>query len=169
MLVYLYYASFSCYNERVCEGNDMILDYTIKQFNDINVLSEADKLLLPHVNCCERILLSSDVMLNLSLSEDVLIMAKGFGGGMKIESVCGAITGSVMVLSHYFRNHTQLSDIIVDYFDLFNKNHEVINCNDLKEQYYDETYGCQNVMLKAAKVLDDIIFQYTQSEVLNEQ
>lgn len=147
----------------------MIYSQIRSEFETINGLDEKTKELLPHVNCCERILRCSDTVLELSLSDDVFVLAQVFGGGMKIESVCGALTGSIMTLSKYFVNHDLLNEIIVDYFNMFNNEYKVMNCNELKDRYYDDVYGCQNVMLKAAKVLDRTVLKYTQSEVIDEQ
>ncbi len=54
-------------------------------------------------NCAEVILRSMNDYYDLSMSEDELKMAAGFGGGMKVGSVCGILTGAVMGLSRIYR------------------------------------------------------------------
>jgi len=138
-------------------------------FIEFNDLSENEKEKLPHINCCERVLLGSNISLNLNLNEDVFTTAKGFGGGMKIESVCGALTGSIMAMSHYYKEQDNLSEIIQTFFAKFELLHGTHMCDRLKDVYYDDLTGCQNVMIKAADVFDDILNQYPRNEVKNEQ
>ena len=54
------------------------------------------------LNCAEKILYGASWAYNLKLSPEALKLAAGFGGGMGVESTCGAITGGVMVLSHLY-------------------------------------------------------------------
>ena len=67
------------------------------------------------LNCSETILKAANISYNMKLDKTALKLAAGFGGGMGIESTCGALTGAVMVLSHLFvteRGHE--SDYIRD-------------------------------------------------------
>src|SRR5690554_169748 len=53
-------------------------------------------------NCAEKILYGANKVYNLGLDKKALKLSAGFGGGMGIESVCGALTAAVMVLSHIY-------------------------------------------------------------------
>lgn len=50
-------------------------------------------------NCAESILKALRDQLNLSLNDDQLAMATGFGGGMGAGCACGALTGAIMAVS----------------------------------------------------------------------
>ena len=54
------------------------------------------------LNCAETILYAANEEYNLGLDKTALKIAAGFGGGMGIDSVCGALTGGIMVLSVLF-------------------------------------------------------------------
>ena len=51
------------------------------------------------LNCAETILYAANDAYRLGLDKNALKMAAGFGGGMGIDSVCGALTGGIMVLT----------------------------------------------------------------------
>lgn len=55
-----------------------------------------------NLNCAEKILYASNEAYNLGLDKKALKLSAGFGGGMAIESVCGALTGAIMVLGCLF-------------------------------------------------------------------
>lgn len=51
-----------------------------------------------NMNCCERILYGANRAYNLGLKKEDMRIASAFGGGMGVGTVCGAISGSLMVL-----------------------------------------------------------------------
>lgn len=135
----------------------MISVIMAETFDVYNEKSEDEKANIPHVNCCEHMLMASHRSFNEKLPPEVLALAKGFGGGMKIKSVCGALTGGVMSLSKFYHEASFLEVAIQDFFKTFENKYETIHCDLLKERHYDERIGCQKVMLMAAEVLDEII------------
>lgn len=113
-------------------------------------------------NCAEKILNGANKAYNLNLSKETLKLAAGFGAGMGIESTCGALTGSVMVLSHLFvkeRGHEgpRIKELTKELFATFEEKMGSIVCAPLKKDYRTEELGCKNVILAAAEVLDGII------------
>ena len=54
------------------------------------------------LNCAKKIVYGANHVYNMGLSPQALKLAAGFGGGMGIESVCGTLTGGVMVLSNLY-------------------------------------------------------------------
>ena len=54
------------------------------------------------LNCAETILYGANEAYNLGLERETMKLAAGFGGGMAIEDLCGALTGSIMVLGKLF-------------------------------------------------------------------
>lgn len=61
-------------------------------------------------NCAEKILYGANKAYNLGLTREALKLSAGFGGGMGIESVCGALTAACMVLSHKYVNNVAHED-----------------------------------------------------------
>ena len=146
----------------------MIQKILEEKFKVLNQLTEEEKSEIPHVNCCEHILIGGNDFLELGLSKDNLSIAKGFGGGMKIESTCGALTGAIMVLSLYLNDEEKLNQGIHDFFEMFNKKyHDSIDCKPLKDAYRHEKFGCQPVILMAANILDSVLVKY-RKQVINE-
>lgn len=113
-------------------------------------------------NCAEKILNGANQAYGLNLPAEALKLAAGFGGGMGIEHTCGALTGSVMVLSHMFvkqRGHesTRIKELTQEFFSTFEKKMGSIICAPLKKDYRTEELGCTNVIVAAAEVLDAIV------------
>jgi len=113
------------------------------------------------LNCAESILYGGNQAYELGLDESSLNLAAGFGGGMGIEATCGALTGSIMVLSSLFvedRAHdSRIYDIDEKFLREFEEKMGSIDCTPLKEGYRSEKRGCRDVILAAAEVLDDVL------------
>lgn len=114
------------------------------------------------LNCAEKILYGSNEVYNLGLDKEALKLAAGFGGGMAVESACGALTGSIMVLSKLFvKDNAHESDKIkkltTEFLDRYKSEMGNIDCKPLKENYRSPSSGCDKVILKAAENLDYII------------
>ena len=113
-------------------------------------------------NCAEKILYGANEVYNLSLPKEALKLSAAFGGGMGIESTCGALTGAVMVLSSMYvediaHESKEIKDLTTKLFEEFEKEMESIQCKELKAKYRKEDIGCKNIILAAAKALDKII------------
>jgi C_GCAxxG_C_C family probable redox protein len=114
------------------------------------------------LNCAETILYGANIVYQLGLDGGDLKVAAGFGGGMAIESVCGALTGAIMVLGRLFveeRAHesSRIKDLTQELFDSYTEEMGSIYCAPLKEAHRTETLKCRIVILKAAEILDGII------------
>lgn len=115
-----------------------------------------------NLNCAEKILYGSNKAYNLGLEPEALKLAAGFGGGMVIESICGVLTGGIMVLGKLFKPESvedkeKFKEIIKDYLEAYRKKMGEIDCSPLKDRYRTEEEGCQHVIVKAAEVLEEII------------
>ncbi len=118
------------------------------------------------LNCAEQILQGANEAYGLGLDEDHLKVAAGFGGGMAIESVCGALTAAIMVLGRLYvqeRAHesSRIKDLTQELFELYSKEMGSIHCAPLKENYRTPEGKCQTVILKAAEILDGIVKRET--------
>ncbi len=121
------------------------------------------------LNCAETILYGANEAYKLGLGGEALKMAAGFGGGMAIESVCGALTGSIMVLGRLFveeRAHKspRLKELIKELLVRYREEMGSIQCDVLKESYRTEEKKCREVIEKAALVLDEVIATGGQRE-----
>ncbi len=114
------------------------------------------------LNCAETILYAANQVYHLDLNSDSLKLAAAFGGGMGIESVCGVLAGSLMVLGRLFiketaHKHPEIKELSKELFNTFQKEMGDILCKPLKDNYRTEEKKCREVILKGAEVLDKII------------
>jgi len=113
-------------------------------------------------NCAEKILYGANEVYNLGLDKKALKLSAGFGGGMGIGSVCGALTASVMVLSHLFveeKSHesTKIKKLSKQLLDKYEKEMGSIDCRPLMIAHRTKEIKCKNVIVVAARILDEII------------
>ncbi len=114
------------------------------------------------LNCAEKILYGANEAYHLGLTPEALRIASGFGGGMAIGSVCGALTAAIMVLGILFvKDRAHESDKIKiltqELFDTYQDQMGDIDCTPLKNHYRREDIKCRYVIAKAAAALDTII------------
>src|SRR5680860_1114595 len=114
------------------------------------------------LNCAETILYGANQVYHLNLTPDSLKLSAAFGGGMAIESVCGALTGSLMVLGRLFvpevaHKHPEIKELSKDLFNDFGKEMGGILCKPLKDKYHTEEKKCREVIMRAAEILDKIV------------
>jgi len=114
------------------------------------------------LNCAETILYAANDVYKLGLDKSALKMAAGFGGGMYIGSVCGALTGGIMVISRLFvkdRAHVSpcLKGLVEEFLHRYCQKMGDINCSYLKEEHHNNEVRCLNVIKEAGIVLDDIV------------
>ncbi len=81
-----------------------------------------------HYNCAQAVIVPFAE--DAGMTEDAAYnVAANFGAGMKMASVCGAITGGLMVLGLFGLDNAQ---IIASYYQQLKNNHEgLIDCGNL--------------------------------------
>jgi C_GCAxxG_C_C family probable redox protein len=114
------------------------------------------------MNCSESLLRAGNDRYELALEEKSLRTAAPFGAGMAIESVCGALTGALMVLANLFVEHRaheseRVKEITADFLRGFEQEHGSMICRELKEQYHDDELSCAGVVRRAAAFLEAFI------------
>lgn len=114
------------------------------------------------LNCAEKLLYGANWAYNLHLSPESLKLAAGFGGGMGIESSCGAMTGAIMVLSHLFveRNSHEsdrIKKVEAKFITAFRQQLGALDCKELKAAHRTEQEKCNKIIFLAGKLLDEII------------
>lgn len=116
----------------------------------------------PAFSCSEKMLRGANEAYLLGLDEKALRLASGFGRGMGLELVCGALTGGVMVLSELFvkeRAHEseRIKRLTSEFLERYSDEMGDIDCKPLRAAYHDDIAKCREVILKAAFVLDEIV------------
>lgn len=116
------------------------------------------------LNCAETILYGANQVYGLGLPKDCLRLSAAFGGGMAIESVCGVVTASLMVLGYLFvkdnaHQNPEIKELNRELFDRVTKELGDFNCQPLKDQYRTEEKKCYYVILKGAEILDDMVIR----------
>lgn len=115
-------------------------------------------------NCAETILYAANEEYSMNLTKETLKTMSAFGGGMAIESVCGAITGALAVISILFtieRAHEseRVKNLTKEFFYKFYEILETNNCAELKAKYRDEEKRCWKMIEAASIILDEIIIR----------
>lgn len=116
------------------------------------------------LNCAETMIYAANEEYDMNLSKETLKTMAAFGGGMAIESVCGAITGSLAVLSILFtrdRGHEseRVKNLTKEFFAEYQQQLNTYNCDELKAEYRNENERCWIMIEKAAETLDKIIIR----------
>ena len=114
------------------------------------------------LNCTEAMVYSANEEYGLNLDKKALKMASGFGGGMGIESVCGALTGGIMVLGVLFTKEKaheseRVKTLEKEFLSRYKDKMGDILCKPLKEKHHNDEVRCLNVIKEAGVILDDIV------------
>jgi len=117
-----------------------------------------------NLNCAETMLYAADEEYNMNLSKETLKTMAAFGGGMGVESVCGAITGSLAALSILFtieKGHEsdRNKNLSKEFFQKFRAELGTDNCAILKEKYKNDELRCTTMIETAAKILDEMVIR----------
>ena len=117
-------------------------------------------------NCSETILHSGNEYYGLGLHEEDMRMLSGFGSGMYSGSTCGALVGSVAVLSKLIvktKAHDHLDElrpIISSCCRNFRAAFEAQDCKDIRPRFHSKETRCLNTCLLAAEVLEKTASSY---------
>jgi C_GCAxxG_C_C family probable redox protein len=114
------------------------------------------------LNCAETILWGANAVYGLGLDHNALRLAAGFGGGMGVESTCGALTGAVMVLGRLFtrqRGHDspRVKELCARFLTAYRERMGSSDCAPLKARYRTEERKCREVVLQAALLLEELL------------
>jgi len=119
------------------------------------------------LNCAEVMIYAANDEYNMNLKSETLKTMSSFGGGMGIESVCGAVTGSLAVIGILFtkeRAHEseRVKNLCKEFFQKFEAKLGTNNCTKLKAEYRKEDIGCRVMIETAAEILDEIVIRELQ-------
>ena len=113
-------------------------------------------------NCAEHILVGANHVYDLDLNQNSIKLAAGFGGGVSTGDICGALAGAVMVLGVLFvkeRAHEskKIKELTTELIDRYKGKMGEIDCVPLKNSFCNDEIKCRNIILEAAKILDEIV------------
>ncbi|MBK5242421.1 C-GCAxxG-C-C family (seleno)protein [Clostridium sp.] len=116
------------------------------------------------LSCSEVMIYASSDEYNMNLKSETFKAMSSFGGGMAVESVCGAITGSLAVIGILFtckRAHEgeRVKKLCQEFFQKFEAKLNTNNCAVLKANYKKEDIGCRIMLETAASILDEIVIR----------
>ena len=110
------------------------------------------------LGCSEAMLYACNEYYDLKLPEEVFLAASAFCGGMDHNEVCGALSGSLMVIGILYssgrcHHSEEMKEIEGELFRRFTERLGSVNCDDLKEQ----GIKCSTLMTTASEILEDLI------------
>lgn len=117
------------------------------------------------LNCAEKIFYGANWAYDLKLSPETLKLAAGFGGGMGVGSVCGTVSGAILVLTHlyvkqYGHESGRIKALETEFIEKFRAElggH--MECTPLKVAYRNDEVKCNPIIFKAAEILDGIVIR----------
>ena len=112
----------------------------------------------PHYNCAQAVLVPFAKEAGIS-EETAYDLSRNFGGGMKIGSVCGAITGGLMVLGLFGVDDPRT---VGNYYRHFKDAHNNrLNCFELlkasRERGEEKKPHCDGMVYEAIEVVEAIL------------
>lgn len=113
-------------------------------------------------NCSEALIYGANDEFLLDLPLEALRMMGPFGGGMSIESICGAITGALAVIGILYNrdgptDRDRMKKIAERFLREFRSRYGCLDCACLKDKYRDEWKKCEPVVRMSARLLEEII------------
>lgn len=119
------------------------------------------------LNCSQSMLYGANDIYSLSLDQKALNTMAYFGGGMGVESVCGALTGALAALGVMLTGDNTLSAdkrkaIAIDFYKTFEQRLGSDNCKLIKKEFRDDTLGCLPVVRLSAQILEEIVKKYDE-------
>lgn len=111
-----------------------------------------------HYNCAQGVLVPFAEGAGID-DETAAKITSNFGSGMRIASVCGAVTGGLMVLGLYGADDMESTS---EYFRRIKENHKgFVNCSDLlrlnKEEGGDKKAHCDAMVYECVETAYDIL------------
>lgn len=112
----------------------------------------------PHYNCAQSVLLPFAADAGISEAQAMRV-SSNFGGGMKRASVCGAITGGLMVLGMFGVDDAKT---IGEYYSKLKEKHSnYLDCADLlrvnKEQGREKKPHCDDMVYECVMLVEAIL------------
>ncbi len=124
-------------------------------------------------NCGERMIYGANIAYNMGPDEKQLRLFAGYGGGMGVGEMCGAIDSACAIISWYFvLDHANealedgrkyiIKPKLKEYQERYAKKMDcyVATCSRLKELYRNPVDKCSKVIYGAAELLDEFLLEH---------
>lgn len=113
-------------------------------------------------NCAEKILYGANIAYGLNMEEKYGHLLSGYGGGLSIGHLCGAVAGAIAILGFMFVEKNAhscelIKELNIEFTDRYKEEMGELLCTPLKEAHATPEEKCFYVILKAAEILDDIV------------
>ena len=120
------------------------------------------------LSCSEAIIYAANEFYNLNLSVNEFKMMAPFSGGMYSGETCGIVSASISVLGILFtkdnsHNSPLLKEAVLEYKERFKDIHNSDQCDYLKEEFGDPVTGCDDLIINASILLEEIVNKYGKS------
>lgn len=112
----------------------------------------------PHYNCAQGVLIPFAKRAGLD-EDQAYALAANFGGGMKRGSVCGAVTGALMVLGLYGLSD---AETVRAFYRSFQNNHDgMLECRDLlaasAKRGEEKSAHCDGLVFECVEAVEKIL------------
>ena len=116
-------------------------------------------------NCAESILRAGNEVYDLGLHDKDMIMTAGFGGGLQIGDICGALNAAVCVLSSKYvetkaHDCDFLRPLIQKMVISFQKKMGSRQCAHIKPVFHTKEMKCENTVAISAEVLEEVVNEW---------
>lgn len=112
-------------------------------------------------NCCEKIFRASNEVYGLGLDKNAEHVSAAFGGGMGIQTVCGAVSGALMAIGakccDSIEKNSDVKEFSVPFLEQVKEELGSIYCSELKPKYFIDAplIRCDEVVFRVAAILDE--------------
>ena len=117
-------------------------------------------------NCAEAMLIGSNEYYDLNLNKNTFNTMIGFGGGINIDDLCGAISGGVASIGATLGGDSKPDEkevvrkITIDFINAFELKKSCIECKQLKSLYRDEHSKCADLVKDTGEILEGLLAEY---------
>jgi C_GCAxxG_C_C family probable redox protein len=99
---------------------------------------------------------------NINLDPKALKLIVPFGGGMYTSNACGILTGGIATIGALFAEDMPSENLILKeitqyWIEQFENEFKDINCSFIKTNRPNNEENCNNLILKAADILEGVI------------
>lgn len=133
---------------------------------------KAEQYYLSGYNCAECILHAANEVYALGLDESAMRLAAGFGGGMQVGDVCGALSGAICTIaSRYVKTKAHdtpaLAPLTKELVARFQAAFCSLRCAQIKPKCFQPATRCLQTVQQTADLLETLLAEWdAQAQLL---
>jgi len=112
-------------------------------------------------NCAEMVLNLANTQYQLGLDEQTSRVAAGFGGGVGVGHLCGAVSGAIMALSlkhvDSVAHQSPIKTLTKEYLAQVEQQLGSLMCDQLKHDHYQPDIKCQKIIACCLELLEPMM------------